>query len=129
MYTYVKRSSRATKPPTSGLLGRGRLTTNSNIALERASRGSHHLLEQKPLKLSASHDVGFGDRIAIVPFRVTRPKRENGAAKGPIQSRSDQFRAADRSSATRLGVLRFRHWKPLSQKVKEADSGGVQGDT
>jgi hypothetical protein len=64
-----------------------------------------------------------------VPFRVARSKWENGAAKGPVQSRSDQFRVTDRPRATRLAVLRFRYWKPLSQKVKEVNSGGIQGDT
>lgn len=113
------------EPPARSLLGREVLTTNGDVALECASRRSHHFLEKKPLKLRASHDVGLGDEIAIMPLLVARSKRVNLAAICPVQRGRDELRTADLATETILaGCLDNRELFP--EEVEEMNPGGIE---
>lgn len=101
------------EPPARSLLGWEMLTTNGDVALECSSRRSHHLLEKKPLKLRASHDVCLGDEITIMPLLIARSKWVNLAAIGPVQRSRDELGTADLAAESILaGCLDDRELFP-----------------
>jgi hypothetical protein len=101
------------EPPARSLLGGDVLTTNGDVALECTSRRSHHLLEKKPLKLRASHDICLGDEITIMPLLVARSKRVNLATIGLVQRSRDEPGTANLATETILaGCLDDRELSP-----------------
>ncbi|KAI6777003.1 hypothetical protein HG530_000948 [Fusarium avenaceum] len=116
------------KPPAGSLPGLEGLATNGKVALERASRGSHHLLEEKPLQLSAVHDIRLGDGVAVVPLLVTGPERKNDASERPVEGSSDKLGTTNRAAATTFVGRSLGHRELFSQESEKVDSGGIKRD-
>ena len=99
------RSGAVVEPPTRRLPVRGHLTADDDVALERATRRSNHLLDQVPLPLGALEEVRLGDGVAVVPVLLLGAQGNDHAAKRQEQSGDSELLAADGAAEAKRARL------------------------